>query len=117
MPAGPRLDAGIQINDAARAAVVDQRQAGDIEGGIEQKVAGLQLAVQNAAVIVLRERLDAETRRRIRRRSRGPSPRAVIDRDVVLRHVDVAQHERQSALANGAEADDQDLALERDSAS
>src|SRR5690348_6827559 len=111
MTAGPRLDASVQVHDAALAAVLDQGEAGNVERGVEEKIAGCKLAVQNLDVVVRGQRLDAKRDAVLFSNLASPLFGG-DDGDLLLGHVDVPQNQRQSALSDGAEAHDQDSALE-----
>ena len=75
MAARPGLDARVQVHDAALAAVLDEREAGHVEGSVEQEIAGLELAIEDAEVVVAGQRLDPEGDAILLARSRAPIPR------------------------------------------
>src|SRR5208283_2409777 len=107
--AGPGFYAGVEVQRAALARQLYQRDARHVDGQIQQKIAGSQQRQQRLAVILARQRglqeFDAELL------CFGP-PRILggDDGDAIRRGAYVTQDQRQDPLAYAAEADENDPA-------
>ena len=101
--AGPGFDAGVEIQRAELLAQRDQRHRGHVDRQVQQEVAAAQQRRQHVAIVAAGQRLDAHGNA-IRRGDRRPTRIAGDDADLRGRDVDVAQDERQDALADAAEA-------------
>jgi hypothetical protein len=104
---GPRLDAGVEVHGAFFPAVSDQRDARDIDRHVEQKVSTTDQRIERAAQILARESLldefDAKARRFLLADLVGAD-----DTDTLGGQAEVAQDQRQYALADAAESDEND---------
>jgi hypothetical protein len=111
VPAGPRLDAGVEIQRVLVPAELDQRDARHVDRQVEQEIAAPDQRVEHALVILPRQRLLDEAHAVFRRFLRA---RVVCgdDRDAVGRDTDVTQDERQDSLPDAAEADENETARE-----
>ena len=109
--AGPRLDARVEVQRALLVRELDQRDARDVDRQVQQEVAAADQRIEHLAVIVARERVDDELDAVLRglalaRLFRGD------DGDALGLDADVTQHERQHALADAAETDEDQAAGE-----
>src|SRR5260221_930619 len=111
--AGPGLDAGVEIERAFFLAKLDQRDARHVDRDVEQKVAAAEPGVEHGPVIIAGQRVlnkaDAVFGRDLATARLGGD-----DHDLVRPHVDVAHQQGQDALADTAEADDDEAAGKRD---
>ena len=111
VPAGPRLDAGVEIERALFLAELDQRHRRDVDREVEEEVAGAEQRVQHRAVVLAGQRLDDKPyavtlRLLVAHVLRGD------DRDPFRGHADVAANKRQYALTDATETDDHQIAGE-----
>ena len=112
--ARPRLDAGVDVERALLLAELDQGRRGDLDREVDQEVALGEPAGQHLAVVgpgqALLDELDAV--------ALGLRQAAAIvlgdDGDLAGLDADMAQDQRQHALADRAEADHDHAALEID---
>ena len=111
--ARPRLDAGVEVHRALRPAELDQRDRRHVHRHVEHEVAAADVRIELAAIVVARQRhlhdLDAVLL--------GLLLAAIVGRDdgdALFRDADVAQDERQRALADAAEADEDDASWKLD---
>ena len=111
VPAEPRFDAGIEIQRALLRAQLHQRDARDVHRQIQQEVAATDQRIEDALVVVARDRLLDEAHAEL-----GSLSAAGVlgrhDRDAFGRNADVPQDQRQDSLADAAEPDDQEPAWE-----
>jgi len=103
--AGPGLDAGVEVEGAARLRELDQRDGRDVDRQVQQEVARAEQLAEHLAVVGAGERRAVEGDA-VLARDLGAALLGGHDRDVRARHVDVAQQERQDTLADRAEAQD-----------
>ena len=110
--ARPGLDAGVEVQRTLLMAQLDERDARHVYGQVKHEVAAADQRLEHVPVVLARERvvdeLDAVLRRLVASRViRGD------DRDAVRgQPADVAQDQRQYALADAAEADEDQAARE-----
>ena len=109
----PRLDAGVEVHRTFLPAQLDQRQARDLHGNVDQEIAAPEQRIEHAAEVLARQTLldqpDAVGARLLAALVlRGD------DGEALGRNTDVTQHQRQDALADAAETDEQDPARELD---
>ena len=102
--ARPRLDAGVEVERAPLLAELDQRRRGDLDRQVDQEVALAQPSLERLAQVVARHALpdegDTEALDLLQ-------PAAVVGgdhRDLLGLDVDMAEQQRQHALADRAEA-------------
>ncbi len=109
----PRLDTGVDVHRTLFPAQLDQSDARDLDGHIDEKVAAPEQRVEHPAEILARERLpddlDAQILGLLKAALMGRQ-----DRDALGGDADVPQEQRQHALTDAAEADDQDASRELD---
>ncbi len=104
--ARPWLDAGVEVQRPLLVAELDQRDAGDVHRQVQQEVAAAHQRVQHVAEVLARERVVQELDS-VLLRLLAPGVVGRDDRDAVGREpADVAQDQRQDALADGTEADE-----------
>ena len=103
--AGPRLDARIEIQRALLVRELDQRDARNVDRQVQQEIAAADQRIEHLAVVVARERVDDELDAVLRRLALARFVRR-DDGDALGLDADVTQHERQHALADTAETDE-----------
>ena len=111
--ARPGLDAGVEVERALLPAELDQRDRRDVDRQVEQEVAAADQRVEHVAEVLARQRVLDEADA-VFRRDLGAGIVGGDDRDLVGLDADVPQDQRQHALADAAEADDDQAAGERD---
>ena len=107
----PRLDAGVEIQRAALAAEADEIDGRHIDRHVDDKIALAHHRGEHRAEVILLDRLLDEAHAEMLQDMRA----ALIRRDhgdAARVGADVAQDERQHALADAAEADEHDTARE-----
>ena len=107
--AGPRLDAGVEIQRALLVRELDQRDARNVDRQVQQEIAAADQRVEHLAEVVARERVDDELDAVLRRLALACLLRG-DDGDALGLDADVTQHERQHALADAAETDEDQTA-------
>ena len=111
--ARPRLDAGVEVHRALGPAELDQRDRRHIDRHVEHEVTTADVLIELAAEIVARQRQHHE----FHAIGFGDFPAAIVtgdDRDALFRDADMAQNQRQRALADAAETDEDDAAWKLD---
>ncbi len=109
--AGPRFNAGIQIQRAALTRQLQERHTGYIHRQIQQEIAGAEGGLQNPAVVLGRQRRLDEFHAKFL----GFRVALVFGRDdgdAIRRSADVTQDQRQDTLSDAAETDHDDPARE-----
>ena len=109
----PGLDAGIEIQRALRLAQFRQGNGGNIDRQVEQEISVTQQRPQNLPVIFPRQG-PHDMRNAEFGSDLGTTGIAGHDLDLVLRHVDMPQDQRQNPLADAAETEHDQPARERD---
>ncbi len=113
VPAGPRLDAGVEIHRALLPAELDQRDRRHVDRDIEQEVAATEHRIEDAADILARQRLTHELDAEVIRAC-APLVIGGDDADAILRDSDVAQDQWQDTLTDATESDKKNSAGEID---
>src|SRR5216683_3199675 len=107
--ARPRLDAGIEIERAGLARELDEREARDLDGEVEEEIAGGEQRRQHLAIVLAGQRHPQEAHA-IFPGDFGAALLSGDDGDALRLHPDMAQQERQYALADAAETDHDETA-------
>src|SRR6185436_4128675 len=103
----------VEIDRASLAAELGKRNARDVDRKIEKKVAPADEGLQNRAMVLARERRYAKADAVVL----GLELSALVtrdDRNAIVRHIDVAEQERQRALPDRTEADEYEPPIELD---
>ena len=108
---GPGLDAGVQVHGALFPAVLDERQAGDVDRNIEEEVTAAEQRLEDAAVVLAHQRFTDEFHAEFLRFLRARVLRG-HDSDAFGLDADVAQDQRQDTLPDAAKTDNQDTTRE-----
>ena len=112
--ARPRLDAGVDVERALLLAELDQRRRGDLDREVDQEVALAQPLVEGLAQVLARQPLPDEGDAELFGLLEAAAVLLRDDGDLLGLDVDVAEDQRQHALADRAEADHDHAAGERD---
>ncbi len=111
--AGPRLYTGVDVHRTLFPAQLDESDARDLDRDVHQKIPAPEQRIQDAAEVLTGEGLLDDLDSQIL----GFLKAALVSRhdgDAVRSDTDVPEDERQDALANAAETDDQDATREFD---
>jgi hypothetical protein len=111
--AGPRLDAGVEIEDAMIVAPFDDIEARDIDAEVEHEVALADIAAEHLRHVALGDRLDTVFDALLHvGTDLLPMVVGLDDGDAVHRHVEMLGDQRHRAMPHRAIADHQDAAVE-----
>jgi hypothetical protein len=109
----PGLGRGVDVQRAALAAQLDQGLAADVHRQVDEHVAGIQARAEQRPV-VRAIGLGGDVPRAVLARRLQAALRRLDDLDAIGAHRDVAQQQRQHGLADAAETEHHDAAVEGD---